>query len=165
MMAMATISIMQAVPPIVCALVAMSVDLRRADDAAAARKSREDSYARRLRRAVTARTSLMDEARKHLDAGTEIASLDDNGIKKAVIEKLCPGAKLDGKSADQIAARYEAEIERAASAAQNVDSVRGGLDPAGNPLPRVNADSLPDPDAARARMIEAQRVAAAGGKK
>lgn len=139
---------------------------RQTEDSAAAKKAREDSFVRRTQRAALSRAQLEGEARKHLDAGVDLSPLSALDIQRKVVEKLAPQAKLDGKSAEQIKARYEAETERAAE--QRAGGSGGGSLLSFVPAPRADASSganfeLPDPDAARAAMIKRNQDAAKGG--
>ncbi len=81
------------------------------------RKKRSDSRARQTRRAMERRLDLEMNARRYLDeediTAADLRKLDDVGVMKAIVKKLAPEAKLDGKSAVEIRARYDAEVERA----------------------------------------------------
>lgn len=92
---------------------------RRADERREFADKLQASLKRRLDRAVRARVAMETEARKFLGADADLTKLDAIGIQKAVVLKLNPQAKLDGKSAEQIAARYDAEIESRGSAASD----------------------------------------------
>lgn len=77
---------------------------------------RKDSKSRQVRRAMTARIDLEMAARRYLDeadvSAADLRKLDDVGVMKAITLKLAPDAKLDGKTPEQIRARYDAELER-----------------------------------------------------
>lgn len=75
--------------------------------------ARRDHLSKVVSRKVAARVALEVEARRHLGAAAKLDGLDELGVKRLVIAKLAPEAKLDGKSATYVAARYDAEIERA----------------------------------------------------
>ena len=59
----------------------------------------------------------------------------EQGVKAAVVMKLAPDAKLDGKSPEYVAARYDAELERVAAGPAPIDNARGFT---GNPAPRAD---------------------------
>lgn len=76
-----------------------------------------------IEKAAAERASLIVEARKHLGAnekfdahedkdGKQVAAKSDLEIKRLVVLKLDKDAKLDGKSADYVQARYDAETVR-----------------------------------------------------
>jgi uncharacterized protein len=80
-----------------------------------------------IEKAAAERASLIVEARKHLGAnekfdayedkdGKPVAAKSDLEIKRLVVLKLDKDAKLDGKSADYVQARYDAETARIAKA-------------------------------------------------
>ncbi len=102
------------------------------------RMKRKDSHDRRVRRSMERRLDLEMNARRYLDeedvSAADLRKLDDAGVMKRIILKLAPEAKLDGKSAVEIRARYDAEVERAP--AFTVDAARdmalSKLPPAGN---------------------------------
>lgn len=108
---------------------------------------------------VKTRATLLAEARRHLGANEKLDELEDIAIKKLVIAKLKPEAKLDGKDATYIEARYDGAVEDAAKTTP-IDRAREQITtpPAGV---TVNVDHLPsnDPDAAR-KAMEARMLAA-----
>ena len=113
-----------------------------------------------LNKRIAERVALVTEASKHLDKGTKLDTLDDAAIRKLVAEKIT-GTKLDGKSADYIAARYDAAIESKAKAA--VAGARAAAN--GGEGERTDAGAETDPEkAARERMIERNRGAWRGDK-
>lgn len=57
--------------------------------------------------AVAARVALETKARAFLTAEVKLDSLDESGIKKAVVSKLSPEIKLDGKSAEYVNALFD----------------------------------------------------------
>lgn len=95
-----------------------------------------DAFAKPIIEArAQARASLLVEARKHLgtnerfDAhkakdGKEVPAKSDTEIKRLVVQKLDPSAKLDGKSDEYVQARYDAAIERAGQGARAIDNAR-----------------------------------------
>lgn len=74
-------------------------------------KLRKDAESpERLDEAVKARTSLLETAKLHLDA-EELKKLDkasEKDIRLAVLKKVAPSFKADGKSDDQLTAAFEA---------------------------------------------------------
>lgn len=60
---------------------------------------------------VAARVALEVEARKHVEDSVSFRNLSDRQVKEAVIKKLRPDTKLDGKSDDYVSARYECCLE------------------------------------------------------
>jgi len=63
-----------------------------------------------LAAAVAARVALEGTARAHLGAEPKFDGVSDGDLRKQVIAKLAPEAKLDGKSADYVAAHFDAVI-------------------------------------------------------
>jgi hypothetical protein len=128
------------------------------------RKKRSDSRDRQIRRSMERRLDLEMNARRYLDeediTAADLRKLDDAGVMKAIVKKLAPESKLDGKSAVEIRARYDAEVERAP--AFTVDSAR---DMAMRSLPVIGAaggngqrtDGRPkDPRAAYLKRLDEQ---------
>lgn len=84
----------------------------RADAAEAKAASLEKSLAEavdpaKLQAAVAARVALETSARAHLGTEAKLDGLDVQGVKKAVVAKLSPETKLDGKSADYVDALFD----------------------------------------------------------
>lgn len=119
---------------------------------------------------ATARAALLVEARKHLGAnekfdayqakdGKHVAARTDSEIKRLVVVKLDPTAKLDGKSDDYVQARYDAAIERAGKqvTAPDLARVAAGQVPqlAGERADTGNVLHL-NPEAARQAMVDRQ---------
>lgn len=96
----------------------------RAKRRAAALKRHDAAVERRARRAIKARVALESEARKHLGAGADLSKLDALGVKRAVVAKLAPQAKLDSAPEAVVEAAYLLEVARAAEAPNAVDAVR-----------------------------------------
>ena len=78
---------------------------------------------------IKARTALEGVARRFLDASTDISKLDAVGIRRAVVEKLSPTTKLDGKSPTDIKARFDALVELAGDAPSGSDLARSLVSP------------------------------------
>lgn len=120
-------------------------------------KAKEATQPEAIREAVEARLDLERTAVSVLgeQKATELKldSLDDDGIRKAVIKAVSPKADLDDKDAAYVAARYDQAVEQAKDA------------PAGNPglaAVRQRADSAAGQggktaNQARAEMIERNR--------
>lgn len=88
----------------------------------ASRKDAEDPA--KLRERISARVALETEARKHLGYEVKLDELDEQGVKLAVLAKISPEFKADGKSADYVQARYDAAIERASTETPHLDEIR-----------------------------------------
>lgn len=90
----------------------------RADGLAAENKKLGDALKaardpKALSAAINARVDLISKARPVLGEEAKLDGLSDRDVKAAVVAKLCPGAKLDGKSEDYVAARFDAAMESA----------------------------------------------------
>lgn len=70
---------------------------------------------KRIRELVQARVALETQARSVLGADVKLDAMDDLEVRKAVIAKLHPEAKLDDKGEVYIQARYDAAIETLSS--------------------------------------------------
>lgn len=106
---------------------------------------------------VASRVKLETEAKKHLGADFKCDALDDGAVKLAVITKIVPTFDPKGKSAEYIAARFDAVVESPTVAAPTgVEVVRTVAE--GAPIPAVNTDAAGgDENAARAKMLKDQR--------
>jgi hypothetical protein len=91
---------------------ALEVELKAAKDPAA------------IEAAVECRSALVGKAREVLGAEFKLDGLDEQAVKRAVVAKLDPDAKLEGKSIDFVDATYEAALKyrRDASGVVRVDS-------------------------------------------
>lgn len=112
-----------------------------------AEKVRADAIdPKKVREAVKARVALLELARPHLDkAGvTKLDDSSDKEIHQAVLAKLSPSFKCDGKSDDAIAGAFELVLSLKKDT-RRADH-RAGLNPIpGIPLPTVtNTDSADD---------------------
>lgn len=117
-------------------------------------KARADAESQ-LPALVKARVALESKARTVLGAETKLDELDELGIKRAVVAKLQPDAKLDGASEAYVQARYDIAIEAAAKAGQrnpSLERARADAEAAGR-------ETRADADAARKAMIERNRSA------
>lgn len=120
-------------------------------------KARRDSRDRQIRRAMKSRLDLELVARRYLDESdvpaADLAKMDNAGVMKAVVMKLAPTAKLDGRSTEQIRARYEAELERGPSF-----TVQDAADMALRSLPNPGAAPRRDNDPGAARAAYLKRL-------
>lgn len=105
-------------------------------------KKRADS----IRQAVRARIALETQARPILGDDFKFDEASDLDVKKAVIAKLSPEAKLDGKSEVYIEARYDAAIELAKDAPnESLAKLRARLDsatPSGGSTAQERRDAM-----------------------
>ena len=112
---------------------------------------------KRLDEAVKARVDLLDSAIK---AGVEVKDgVSDAEIRKAVITKVYPEAKLDGRDEAYINGRFDSAVEelrKDADSASRQFISDGGLQPAGN---------REDSATAYRRMIEYQKALSRGEAK
>ncbi len=126
---------------------------------AAEAKVKELSDPKALQARVSARASLEVEARAHLGADIKLDAMEDHAVKLEVLKKLRPDAKLDGKSTDYVAAYYDSTIQVEQKKTPALDAARRAADGTPSaPSPRADASDT-DADAARKRMVEANRKA------
>jgi hypothetical protein len=124
------------------------------------RKADADAAKANFDEAIKARVELLKVAEAHKVANAD--SMTDTEIKTAVIKAVRGDAiNLDGKSADYIEAAYDmakADVkqhedgmaeQRKATQTHNEDGAQGGT--------QENNDAADDPDAAYAKLIEAER--------
>lgn len=97
-----------------------------------------------LNERVNARVALIVQARNVLPADTKLDTLDDHAIKIAVLGKLVPELKLDGRSADYVQARFDIAIEAHEKANPALDSLRRVV--LGGNENRNDAGTTGDPD-------------------
>lgn len=83
----------------------------RADQAATELKTRSD-VADKMPELVRARVALERKASVVLGEKVKLDGMEDKAVKLAVITKLAPECKLDGKSDDYIDARYDGVVEQ-----------------------------------------------------
>jgi hypothetical protein len=108
---------------------------------------------------TAARASLVNEAAKYV--GIKLDTLADSAIKKLVIGKLDPGARLDGQNDDYIDATYETLLRLAGNRKGQrapIDRVREVVATPTGDTPRVDFGN-DNPDDARERMVARQRAA------
>lgn len=104
---------------------------------------------------VASRVALQVAARSVLGETVKLDTLDDKAVRVAVLAKLLPEVKLDGKSEVYIEARYDGAMETFDKANPALARARGaaeGLDDKGNV--RVDATDADADEAARARMVK-----------
>lgn len=99
---------------------------RRRQDAIAFAEKRDASLQRRIDRGVRARAALEGVARRFI--GDNLAKLDDSGIRKAVIAKLSPKMKLDGKSDGDLRVAFDTLVATAGEVSVS-DAARSVMSP------------------------------------
>ncbi len=114
----------------------------------AARKDAEDPA--KLRARISARVALETEARRHVGEA-KIDQMSDTEIKLAVLAKLNPEFKPEGRSDDYVQARFDHAVESASK--KPLSDVRAAAVGASE----TKADAEFDSGAARARMIAGLR--------
>jgi hypothetical protein len=108
-------------------------------------------------RSSAVRAALINEAKQFL--GARLDGLSNIAIKKLVIGKLDPGAKLDGQSDEYIHATYETLMRFAAKGrTRPIDRVREVVAPPANGQ-HADVAFSDNPDEARERMVARQRAA------
>lgn len=120
-------------------------------DVALKSRSDEDDK-KKIQEAVKARVALVRDAARFL-GDTKIDEMSDLDVKRAVIAKVQPELKLDGKGPEYIGGAFEFVVS--AASATNGENA---LDRLGNVLrgdaAGGNQDDLPDPDKAHAEMVK-----------
>jgi hypothetical protein len=122
-------------------------------DAEKARKDAEDPA--KLRTAIRARVDLETKARPVLGEDYKMDEADDLTVMKAVVAKVSPDLKLDGKSDGYIVARFDLDIERHAAASKKAGDLHRTVTDGG--LHRD--DAAPGYGKARTKFIEESRKA------
>lgn len=94
----------------------------RADEAEAKAKKLEAERAdaadpKKVAELVNARVALVSKAREVLGAEAKLDDMDAPSIKRAVLAKLHPDLKFDGKSSDYLDARFDAALDGASKEA------------------------------------------------
>lgn len=121
----------------------------RADEAEAKVKKLEAERAdaadpKKVAELVNARVALVSKAREALGAEAKLDDLDAPAIKRAVLAKLHPELKLDGKSTEYLDARFDAALEGASADA--LAALRAAAESGGQ-----RADGTSDAEKARAQ--------------
>jgi hypothetical protein len=129
---------------------ALAEDLKKAE---AARKDAADPA--KIRAAIDARLDLERKARAVLGAEAKLDTMDEKAIKLAVIAKVSPEFKADGKSDDYVQARFDMALEKGATEGDDLGEARRAA--AGES--KTDAGDEVDAAAARKRMVEANRNA------
>lgn len=93
------------------------------------------------------RASLLALAEKHLGADAKVDGLDEIAIKRKVLEKLTPKAKLDGKDAAAIRERFDAALEQSEPELTEIERARA--DTAGPSIMQAGRGSKSKIDTAR----------------
>jgi hypothetical protein len=110
-----------------------------------------------VERASAVRAALINEARPFL--GARLDGLSNIAIKKLVIGKLDPGARLDGQSDEYVHATYETLMRFANKGKPRpIDRIREITAPS-TEGPRADVAYSDNPDEAREKMIARQRAA------
>lgn len=125
---------------------ALAGDLSKSE---AARKDAEDPA--KLRTRIAARVALETEARRHVGAEAKLDAMDDKQIKLAVLAKLSPDFKPEGRTDDYVQARFDHAIESASKAPLAAARAAAVGEPA-----RADGAAF-DSDAARTRMLAGLR--------
>lgn len=111
----------------------------------------------RARSQIQARLTLEDQARRVLGTDFKLDGLTARQVHEAVLAKLSPELKLDGRSDLYVQTRFEVGVEdfrgpTAAELALGALSLKGGD---GNPSQRLDGqDDDADPDVARKKLAE-----------
>lgn len=137
----------------------LSKEKARADMAESKLKDAEKAHAdaldpKRVAELVKARVALESRAQEILGADAKLDALDDQGVKRAVLTKLSPDVKLDGKDAVYVDAAYDYAIANVGK--QGLAALRTATAPR---LDGKGGDEVPDARAAKARMEEEARNA------
>lgn len=82
-------------------------------------------------RMVARRVALEVEARKHLGQDAKLDHLDATGVRAAVVAKISPSAKLDGKSRDYVRCHYDILVTQSAAQPSAIDLARAAAAAAG----------------------------------
>lgn len=128
------------------------------------KKARADAEdPKKMRAAIASRLMLEQKADSILDGKVKLEALTDIEVKKLVLAKVAPSLKVDGKSDTYIEARFDAEMERLDEEGGEPD-VRSEYAKARDSLRKdasreENREDGADEDAARARMLKANRSA------
>lgn len=83
----------------------------------------------KIRADLEARASLEGKARKVLGSKVKLDGVDAKDVQLKVIAKLSPKSKMDGKTDEQIDARFDSEIERFDASSEEVETTTD-VDPA-----------------------------------
>jgi hypothetical protein len=78
----------------------------------------------RLRAVIAARVALESQARSVLGSQVKLDGMDERAIKVAVLAKLTPESKLDGKSEEYVHARFDIAMEEHEEENVGLDAVR-----------------------------------------
>jgi hypothetical protein len=108
----------------------------------------------KVRADMAARAELDAKARKVLGAEAKLDALDAKGVRLAVLAKLLPEVKFDGKSEAYLEARFDAALE----SAEGEDESAWAKDASKLDAEDKQVEHL-DSDAAREKFLEASRNA------
>jgi hypothetical protein len=129
-------------------------------------EKRDARLERTVRRRAKARASLEVEARKHLGTDAKLDEMAELDVKKAVLVKLAPHLKLDGKDETYLRASYDIAIGDSKLLGVS-DAARAGAAGQGEPKPAEKTmetpalDGIKHEDGAKAReaMLARQKKA------
>lgn len=114
-------------------------------------KAREASAPKAIQAAVAARVALEQTASAILGTAWKADGVDDDAIRKAVVAKVHPSAKLDGESDVYVKARFDAAVESFTQAAGKTGNTLADVRAAAGATV-TNADAKGKADAAHERM-------------
>jgi hypothetical protein len=117
-----------------------------------ARADAEDP--KKLRAAIATRVSLESKAREFVGAEVKLDEMSERDVKIAVLAKLSPEFKADGKSDDYVSARFDAATESASKRNSGLEAARSVT---GAPAQRT--DAAPSEKDARTNMLAGYRDA------
>lgn len=123
-------------------------------------KARADADPAKLGELVAARVALEGAAGRVLGSEFKADGKSDDEIRRAVIAKVAPEAKLDGRSPEYVAARFDAALESADAAAKVKTTADASANTARVAATTAKTDAAPETaEAARERMIARNRAA------
>lgn len=131
----------------------------RADALAEQLKTKDGELAKapeRIRAEIAARMGLEAKARGVLGPETKLDSMSDKDMKLAVLAKLVPDFKPDGKSDDYVSARFDIAIEQKATQDSSLARARAAVSGSGSGTHQDGPANIAE---ARAKMIESNRNA------
>lgn len=126
-----------------------------------AAKLEKQDHSKEIAERVKTRVDLFDVARQALDEETtaKLDSMSDDEIRRAVILAKSPEAKLDGKSEDYVAARFDVAREQVKTDADAEPARKQAASALGGGRRTTKVDSIED---ARNKMIERQQKQSLG---
>lgn len=119
--------------------------------------ARTDADPKKIDERVNARIALCTSARKVLGEGFVFDGKSDREVRCAVVAKLDPAAKLDGKSDDYVIARFDAAISTAVAETSALASTNVAVNNAQSTQPKSMLDS------ANEKFVEKNKALSQGG--